>query len=156
MAHGLKHKWRTTSDGSEDFKIGADVLISYDIACAYSVHAHKRFSDNHPECSDVIGNARFLIPLVHVRNHKDNCEYRHSCRYTTSAGHFHGETCEQTWAESNQLGPQTRQMNNGHRQDTIIDHHSDWNWRKAVNIGSFSADILPNALQLTFRQVRFF
>ncbi|KAF9545129.1 hypothetical protein CPC08DRAFT_798420 [Agrocybe pediades] len=25
-------------------------------------------------------------------------------------------------------------MNNGNRQDTIIDHHSYWNWLKTVNM----------------------
>jgi hypothetical protein len=30
------------------------------------------------------------------------------------------------------MGPQTRQMNPGHRHDKITEHHSDWNWRKMV------------------------
>ncbi|KAF9547927.1 hypothetical protein CPC08DRAFT_729608 [Agrocybe pediades] len=55
-------------------------------------------------------------------------------KYKESAGHFQGETAEQPWIELNQLAPQTRQMNNGHRQDTIIDHHSFWNWLKTVNM----------------------
>jgi len=49
--------------------------------------------------------------------------------------HFFGETAEHVWPELNQLGAQTRQMNNGHCQDTIIDHHSHWNWTKTSNIG---------------------
>jgi hypothetical protein len=60
--------------------------------------------------------------------------YEFSAAYTPSSGHFHGETAEQYWVELNQLGPQTRQMNNGHRQDCIIDSHSDWNWKKMMGM----------------------
>jgi len=78
---------------------------------------------------------RYLVPLVHVQNHKDNCTYRYSSAYTPNAGHFHGETAEHTWAELNQIGTQTCQMNNGHRQDTLIDHSGDWNFKKLANMG---------------------
>jgi len=69
-----------------------------------------------------------------VTNHKEDCEYRYSSAYQQNAAHFHGETAEQTWAELNHLGPQTRQMNNGHRQDVIIDHEGDWNWKKTLRM----------------------
>jgi len=82
-----------------------------------------------------VRNIRYLIPLVHVQNHKDNCTYLYSSAYVEHAGHFFGETAEHVWPELNQLGAQTRQMNNGHRQDTIIDHHSHWNWMKTSNLG---------------------
>ena len=78
----------------------------------------------------------WLIPLLHVQNHKDNCTYLFSSAYAEGAGHFHGETAEMPWVELNQLAPQTRQMNNGHRQDTIIDHQSHWNWAKTSNMGT--------------------
>ncbi|KAK7007228.1 hypothetical protein R3P38DRAFT_2793085 [Favolaschia claudopus] len=38
------------------------------------------------------------------------------------------------WPASNQLGPHTRQMNLGHRQDTLIAHHGDWNHTKTSKI----------------------
>ncbi|THU83090.1 hypothetical protein K435DRAFT_823037 [Dendrothele bispora CBS 962.96] len=44
-------------------------------------------------------------------------------------------TAEYYWVELNQVGGYTRQMNDGHREDTIIAHHNDWNWRKTVNLG---------------------
>ncbi|KAJ7261662.1 hypothetical protein C8J57DRAFT_1232508 [Mycena rebaudengoi] len=54
--------------------------------------------------------------------------------YMECVGHFHGETAEQYWPEANQLGPHVRQMNNGHRQDTMINHHGDWNHKKTMNM----------------------
>ncbi|KDR66863.1 hypothetical protein GALMADRAFT_283703 [Galerina marginata CBS 339.88] len=41
-----------------------------------------------------------------------------------------------TWFELNQLAPQTRQMNNGHRHDTMIDHHFYWNGVKTSNMAA--------------------
>ena len=117
-------------DESIDFK------ESSDINCGYSVNASSRFKANFPELAPVVEKMTWLIPLVHVQNHKSNCMYLFSSAYSKGAGHFHGETAEMTWAESNQLGAQTRQMNNGHRQDTIINAASDWNWKKIVNMGT--------------------
>ncbi|KIM35704.1 hypothetical protein M413DRAFT_51930, partial [Hebeloma cylindrosporum] len=53
------------------------------------------------------------------------------CGYSIYAlDRFEAHFPDETWVKLNQLGGQTRQMNNGHRQDTIIDHHSYWNWSK--------------------------
>lgn len=110
---------------------------SYDISCAYLVNVVPRFKQNFPDLVDAVKEIRWLIPLVHVQNHKDNCMYRHSSAYKMNAAHFHGETSEHAWPEINQLGGQTHQMNNGHRQDTLIDHHGDWNFKKMANLGLF-------------------
>lgn len=108
--------------------------LSYDISCGYKVNIISRFQQNHPDLVTIVERMTYLIPLVHVHNHKDNCTYSYSSAYIPHAGHFHGETAEHYWPECNQLGPQTRQMNNGHRQDTLIDHHGDWNWKKIANM----------------------
>jgi hypothetical protein len=128
--------------GASQLSACSDVK-SYDISCAYSVNIVERFTRSFPDCVDAIRRAVFLIPAVHVTNHKDNCMYRYSSVYTPNVGHFHGETAEHYWPELNQVGAQTRQMNNGHRHDTIIDHHSDWNWKKIANMGKVS---LPNPI----------
>ena len=99
------------------------------------MNAIKRFEKNFQDLVPAIKPTRYLVPLVHVQNHKDNCTYRYSSAYTPNAGHFHGETAEHTWAELNQIGTQTCQMNNGHRQDTLIDHSSDLNFKKLANMG---------------------
>ncbi|KAG5635469.1 hypothetical protein H0H81_011142, partial [Sphagnurus paluster] len=109
-------------------------MVSYDAMCGWAVNLVTRFEKHHPELVPLIKRIVCLIPLVHVHNHKDNCTYCFASIYIKHAGHFHGETTEHYWPECNQLGPQTRQMNNGHRQDTLIDHHSDWNWKKVANI----------------------
>ena len=133
----VKHALEQTIDlrTGKPFINSAGYMISYDMACSYSVNMHKRFLERFPDVAPAIPKSTFLIPLVHVNNHKENCMYDYACSYVENAGHFHGETAEHEWAEINQVAPQTRQMNNGHRQDVLIDHHSDWNWKKVVNMG---------------------
>ncbi|KJA14195.1 hypothetical protein HYPSUDRAFT_150698 [Hypholoma sublateritium FD-334 SS-4] len=113
-----------------------DLKESYDINCGFSVNASSRFDANFPELAAVVKKMSWLIPLVHIQNHKNNCMYLFSSSYSKGAGHFHGETAEMVWAESNQLGAQTRQMNGGHRHDTIINATSDWNWKKIANMAN--------------------
>jgi len=145
--YGHVHAIRNTkppgplSDIDLRFAKKADRLSSYDIVCGYCIHALERFAENFPDEAAFVESTRWLIPLVHVQNHKDSCTYLYSSAYTDGAGHFHGETAEMTWVELNQLAPQTRQMNNGHRHDTIIDHHSYWNWVKTSNMGMCLYDI---------------
>ncbi|KAF9471316.1 hypothetical protein BDN70DRAFT_939041 [Pholiota conissans] len=121
----------------------AGIMLSYDMSCAYNVHMSSRFTERFPHIASVVEKITPLIPLVHVNNHKENCVYEYSCSYVPNAGHFHGETAEHEWAELNQVATQTRQMNNGHRQDVLIDHHSDWNWKKVANMAvTLSSEIV--------------
>ncbi len=112
-----------------------DILLSYDISCGYCVKAVERFSHNFKDLADTVKKFRWLIPLLHVQNHKNDCMYLYASSYIQGAGHFHGETAEMIWAESNQLGAQVRQMNAGHRHDTIINVTSDWNLEKGSKYG---------------------
>lgn len=114
-----------------------DHILSYDCMCQYSVHIVDRFRKN-PDWWDlvpVVESMRWAIPALHVVGHKDSCTYEFSTAYMDCAGHFHGETAEHYWPEANQLGPLVRQMNNGNRQDTLIDHNNDWNWKKTQKMG---------------------
>jgi hypothetical protein len=93
-----------------------------------------QFKAAFPHLLSMAQHVRFLIPLLHVQNHEENCTYLFSSAYKPGAGHFHGETAEQYWAELNQIGPQVRQMNHGRRLDTLIDSHSRWNWKKTAQM----------------------
>lgn len=111
-----------------------DWLFSYDIGCHYEVNAARRFLEQLPEAAPIIKKFRQTIPLVHVRNHKDNCTYLYSSAYVDCAGHFHGETAEQPWAFSNGFGGQGRQMSNGNRQDMYIGVYNFWNRMKELGL----------------------
>ena len=128
----VKHAIEQTIDvrTGKPFINSAGYMTSYDMSCSYSVNMQKRFRDRFPDGATAISKFTFLIPLVHVNNHKENCVYKYSCSYTANAGHFHGETAEHEWAEMNQVASQTRQMNTGQRHDVFIDHANDWGWEK--------------------------
>lgn len=108
---------------------------SYDCQCQYSVHVAERFDNHFENVVDLVRNTRWCIPALHIQGHKEDCLYGFGTAYMPCIGHFHGETAEHYWPEANQLGPHVRQMNSGHRQDTLIDHHGDWNWKKTIKMG---------------------
>lgn len=125
---------------------GVDVFISYDAVCALQAKIRKRFETHFPDSKDIINCAHFSIDALHINDHLDKCMYLYSANYQECTGHFHGVGTEQYWSENNQMGPQTRQMNPGHRQDKIIGHHSDWNWKKTGKLGKNPTESTLNVL----------
>ena len=110
-------------------------VTSYDCACQYSVNVKHRFAKHFPDLHSRVDQMTFVIPALHIQGHKEDCMYRFGTSYTPSVGHFHGETAEFYWPTLNLLGPHVRQMNNGHRQDTLNDTHGDWNSKKSEKMG---------------------
>ncbi|KAK7035593.1 hypothetical protein R3P38DRAFT_3183388 [Favolaschia claudopus] len=154
LGHALRQKIASGYKGSAQFQVefdSVDRVLSYDAMCQYSVHIVDRFKAN-PELQDlapVIARMRFSIPALHVTGHQDGCMYAYSTAYMLATAHFHGETAEFYWPRLNQLGPIVRQMNGGHRHDTVINAHSDWNWKKMAK----SITLLVRELQ-TGEQLR--
>ena len=111
--------------------------LSYDADCIYRPHLLTRLSNNHPDVVHMLDNelSAFIIPAVHIRNHKEACWYMYGGAYTPCIGHFFGETAEMIWPFMNRFVGQIRQMTNGHRQDTIIRNLGAWNWCKVQRIG---------------------
>jgi hypothetical protein len=112
-----------------------DEAATYDIACEYVVNLVSRFEKHFPDQLQSVKKMRWGVPALHVQGHQDSCTYLFGTAYMECVGHFHGETAEHYWPEANQLGPHVRQMNLGHRQDTIINHHGDWNHKKTMHLG---------------------
>jgi Kyakuja-Dileera-Zisupton transposase len=111
-----------------------DKVNSYDSACQFGIHATDRFDEFFPELVSLVQRTRWAIPALHIQGHKDTCMYLYASAYMDCVGHFHGETAEHPWPEMNQVGAHVKQMNNGHRQDTLNDNYGDWNWRKTMNM----------------------
>jgi hypothetical protein len=112
-----------------------DCVNTYDCACQYGVNLIERFEKHFPDLVHLVKRMQWGIPALHVQGHREDCMYLFGTAYMESIGHFHGKMAEHYWPELNQLGPQTRQMNCGHQQDTLIDHHNDWNWKKTMSLG---------------------
>ncbi|THU99897.1 hypothetical protein K435DRAFT_658099 [Dendrothele bispora CBS 962.96] len=131
---------------------------SYDANCSFSTHKVKRFTSSTylEDQKGFIAKFEHGIPDLHIKGHIDDCSVVFGHPYHWCVGHFHGETAEYYWVELNQVGGYTRQMNDGHREDTIIAHHNDWNWRKTVNLADRLAQDLQYArLQYQEKRDRF-
>ena len=110
---------------------------SYDAICSYYVHKGKRFATLTclSDQQEFIPKFEHGIPDLHIKSHQADCMVIFGTPYQWCVAHFHGETAEYYWVELNQVGGYMQQMNDGHREDTIIAHHHDWNWQKTVNSG---------------------
>ncbi|KAK7045235.1 CxC2 domain-containing protein [Favolaschia claudopus] len=122
-----------------------DEAATYDIACEYIINLPSRFEQQFPDLADTVKKIRWGVPALHVQGHQDSCTYLFGTAFMECVAHFHGETAEHYWPESNQLGPHTRQMNLGHRQDTLIAHHGDWNHKKTSKIAFDLAEDIQDA-----------
>ncbi|KAJ7652290.1 hypothetical protein B0H17DRAFT_1163665 [Mycena rosella] len=131
-------KWRFEVDD-------VDEVTTYDIACEYFINLEARIQTSFPELVPFIKRMRWGVPALHVQGHQESCTYRFGTAYMECVGHFHGESAEQYWPEANQLGPHVRQMNNGHRQHTMINHHGDWNYKKTMGMAVSLADDIQEA-----------
>ncbi|KAL1712183.1 hypothetical protein EV715DRAFT_214149 [Schizophyllum commune] len=97
------------------------IVVTYDVACQYSVNLGERLQNGFPDISDVIDRIKMYVPKFHLAGHKDDCKFLHALEWLARAGRLHGEGIEQTWSEAKQAGSYTRQMNHGHRHDTLTD-----------------------------------
>ena len=107
------------------------------MACGYGVHIEDRAQSRSylSTVFNMLAAIRLVIPVLHIVNHQLKCLYIFGTIFVEMIGHFFGETAEHYWPELNQLGSFTKQMNAGHRHDTIINHHNDWNWKKKMIMG---------------------
>ncbi|KAF8135240.1 hypothetical protein K438DRAFT_1640334, partial [Mycena galopus ATCC 62051] len=128
-----------------------DRVGSYDVACVYSVNVVERFMEYFPDLVPIVKKIRWAVPALHIQGHQANCMYEFGTCYMEATGHFHGETAEVYWPELNQIGTQVTQQSRGHRQDTIMLHHNDWNYKKTVKACSLLLDDLRRA-DVTFEK----
>ena len=116
-----------------------DIFLSYDSGCSYSVNLEKRFAIHFPHLTDIVSKIRHCIPAMHIQNHQERCMYLYSTAYIENAGHFHGETAEHQHPELNKLGGQVKQMNPGHRHDTLNMFHGIWNFIRIAMMCEFES-----------------
>ncbi|TDL22683.1 hypothetical protein BD410DRAFT_803124, partial [Rickenella mellea] len=102
-----------------------DLKFTYDVGCQYTIHLKKRWMERFPEQYESMRQLNVLLLIKYALN------------FMKGAGLSHGETVEHPWAENNQAGPMTREMNPGTRHDTLDDLHGFWNWQKVQGISKF-------------------
>jgi hypothetical protein len=125
---------------------------SYDNYCIWTVNKTRRFATNYPDDLHLVEGMSGIVPIVHIRNHKDDCWYLYGGSYQHGAGRFTGETAELMWPFLNGYAGQTRQMSPGYRHDFINLRLNDWNWLKAQRNGTLFSLPAPSPLNANYSQ----
>ncbi|KAF9038742.1 hypothetical protein BJ165DRAFT_1352555, partial [Panaeolus papilionaceus] len=113
-------------------------VVSYDIACQWSVHLRKRLLDLDAEffIYDSDHAIQFLVPKFHLPAHIAPCRRRFSFNYRQGVGRTDGEAPERGWPVTNALAGSTREMCAGTRRDVLEYQFGDHNWVKITNLAS--------------------
>ncbi|KIO31440.1 hypothetical protein M407DRAFT_67938, partial [Tulasnella calospora MUT 4182] len=116
-----------------------DLVISYDIACKYSINFLNRVCASPypllpPDVQSLV-SITWLIGKFHLGGHREECHQSFNFNYTPGVGRMSGELVETIWSYFDYLKYQTREMGPGARQEMLSDAMNYWNWRKIVKLG---------------------
>ncbi|KAG6848173.1 hypothetical protein H0H93_002703 [Arthromyces matolae] len=123
------------------------ILLSYDIWCHYHVNLVKRFRERFPTLAGVVSRVRGTIPKMHVVNYVLMCMLLYGFNYLPFSGETWGENIEGGWAEQNQSAGSTKEMNDGHRHDSLDDMFGYWNWMKLHNMPETLTRMYKNCIE---------
>ena len=114
-------------------------IISYDIACQWSIHLLERIKKIDVNCPLLSSDCtiKFAVPKFHLPAHIPACRNKFAFMLTPGTGLGDGEAPERGWGEANPLGPATCEMGPGTWRDTLDFNFSDYNWRKIIKLGGF-------------------
>ncbi|KDR71018.1 hypothetical protein GALMADRAFT_15660, partial [Galerina marginata CBS 339.88] len=129
------------------------IVLTYDIACQFCINLKERFAQAFPTVSDIVNRIRHFVPKLHIQGHKDDCQYRWSLNFSRWTGRTDGERIESSWTEAKQAGGMTKEMNTGHRHDTLTDFQNDWNWVKAQKLAESLRRHLIDAKDLAAKKL---
>lgn len=112
------------------------VVISYDIACQWSINFYDRMSHLLEELRlrpDI--KVDFIVPKFHLPAHGRKCHSIFSFNYHPGVARTDGESVERLWAWLNSIARSASMMGPGGRWDTLDDFTNFSNWRKTTNMG---------------------
>lgn len=115
------------------------LVMSYNIACQWSVHLWKHMLDLpgylkiDTEGKDFI----FLILKFHLPTHVEKCHTSFSFNLTRGVGRTDREAPERRWSNINPLSASAKQMGPASFRKTINDHFGDWNHQQIIGLSKF-------------------
>jgi hypothetical protein len=116
-------------------------ILAYDVNCQYSVNFRKRIEKGRYLKFDPEFPIDFVIGLLHVHGHKDDCLSRFAPTFFPGAGVTSGEILESLWSTMNGAASITRNMLLSNRSELLDACMADNNWRKLQALGALSADL---------------
>lgn len=134
-----------------------DLVISYDIACKYSINFLNRVRDSPypllPPNIQSLVSIVWLIGKFHLGGHREECHQAFNFNYTSGVGRMSGELVETIWSYFDYLKYQTREMGPGARQEMLSDAMNYWNWQKIVKLSRVHRDAAARRLTTLVQQV---
>lgn len=124
----------SSAEATDDY---VTIVVSYDIACQWSVHLWERIKA-YPERLQVDHKNKvfiFLVPKFHLPAHVEKCQTSYSFNLTVGVGRTDGEAPERGWSFINPLSSSTKEMGPASYRETIDDHFGDWNHKKVIGLG---------------------
>lgn len=113
-------------------------LYTYDVACQHFVNLLKRMKRwLSPEVYAIIEKIIPALPSFHGDGHCWYCRDKFALKYTKGAGETYGEPVEHVWHVMNPVGLNTREMNPGHREDSLNGQFGEWNFQKIEAMGEW-------------------
>ena len=126
------------------------IVISYDIMCQWSVHLLERLENDLPlrlQTTLPQEHLTFVIPKLHIKGHKYDCQMTYSLNLTSGSGRSDGEGIKRPWAHLGPIATSTREMGPGSHHDTLDDHLRHWNWKKLIGLGDLLSKCLVTATE---------
>ena len=114
-------------------------IISYDIACQWSVNLKERmFAFDHEFfLFNGATQVKFFVPKFHLPAHISACQSKYSFNFGKGVGQTEGEAPKRGWLDTNALALSTREMGLGSRRDTLDYHFGDHNRQKVTSISKY-------------------
>ncbi|KAF7342850.1 CxC2 domain-containing protein [Mycena sanguinolenta] len=111
-------------------------IVSYDIVCQWRKDLVKRMGELPPlvRFTIVLELFRFVIPKMHIKGHKLDCQEEYSLNLVPGSGQTDGEGIERPWASIGAIATSTRVSGPGARHDALDDHWNFWNWLKTISL----------------------
>ena len=78
----------------------------------------------------IVKKMRGAIPKLHIKNHVEACQYRWAFNFLPYSRETVGEMIEGSHSEQNGAAASTKEMNAGHRHDSLDGIINYWNWTK--------------------------
>ncbi|EIW75289.1 hypothetical protein CONPUDRAFT_66284, partial [Coniophora puteana RWD-64-598 SS2] len=127
------------------------IVISYDIACQWSLHFLERIRKYFHISDKVLDGKKlvFLVPKFHLPAHVERCQIEFSFNLAKWVGRTDGEAPERGWSNINPVAVATKENGPGARHDTLNAHFGDYNWKKICGIHEILSRKMDEALSLS-------
>ena len=111
---------------------GSDVLVAYDIACAFSKTLARSSLGPRSRQLRMAG----VVPAFHGHGHNRGCQVNWHPLYMEGVGKEDFEGCERCFSESNALAAGTRLASAFHREQAIEEFFHFWAEDKHLDSGA--------------------